>query len=214
LEIARKRMNKNSIVDFDIDDDSKIELREVDGKKMLSGYAVLWEKKSVPIYGIREKIRKGTFDETLNKKDDVAALWNHERSKPLGRLSNGTLRLKPDDIGLGFEIDIPETTWGRDAVVSIQRKDVRGMSFGMIPNKTEWDENDPKNVIRTITGAELLEISPCTFPAYPQTKVMARSVDEEYDDYTKEKIECESIIKHRLEVIKTKTKIFTEGVSV
>jgi hypothetical protein len=88
------------------------------------------------------------------------------------------------------------------------------MSFGMIPNKTEWDENDPKNVIRTITGAELLEISPCTFPAYPQTKVMARSVDEEYDDYTKEKIECESIIKHRLEVIKTKTKIFTEGVSV
>jgi hypothetical protein len=201
-------MSKNAIVDFDIDDDSKIELREVEGKKTLSGYAVLWEKKSVPMYGIRERIRKGTFDETLNKKEDVVSLWNHDRSKPLGRLSNGTLILRQDDIGLWFEIVPPETTWGRDAVVSIQRKDVRGMSFGMIPNKTEWDENDPKNVVRTIISAELLEISPCTFPAYPQTKVVARSIAEEYEDYTKHKTECESILKQQFEMIKTKLEKF------
>ena len=33
-------------------------------------------------------------------------------------------------------------------------------------------------MIRTLLDVELLEVSPVAFPAYPQTEVQARSIDE------------------------------------
>ncbi|QNG61784.1 HK97 family phage prohead protease [Bacillus sp. PAMC26568] len=166
-----------------------IELREDDdGKRTITGYAVKWEMKSHPMgYFMRfkEQFKKGAFTESLTK-DDQRALWSHDTSKVLGRTKNGTLRLYEDDIGLRFELDLPNNTQGNDAYESIKRGDVDGVSFGFRMRKQEWDESDPDNVVRTVMQADLMEISPVGFPAYPDSQVAARSADP-YQSFLEEK---------------------------
>lgn len=168
---------------------STIELRETeDGQRTITGYAVKWEMKSHPMGWFRrfkEQFKKGAFAESLTK-DDQRALWSHDTSKVLGRTKNGTLRLYEDDIGLRFELDLPNSTGGNDAYESIKRGDVDGVSFGFRMRKEEWDETDPDNIVRTISQADLFEISPVGFPAYPDSQVSARSNDP-YKDYLDEK---------------------------
>ena len=159
---------------------NQVEIREVEGgQRVLTGYAVKWEMKSVPMgyfQRFKEQFKRGAFTESLTN-DDQKALWSHDTSKVLGRTKNGTLRLFEDDLGLRFELDLPDTTLGDDAYKSIKRGDVDGVSFGFSMLKQEWDEADPDNVVRTVTKAKLLEISPVAFPAYPDSQVAARSHD-------------------------------------
>ncbi|WP_227397332.1 HK97 family phage prohead protease [Jeotgalibacillus aurantiacus] len=172
---------------------AELEIREDgEGKRTLSGYAVKWEMKSHPMGYFRrfkEQFKKGSFSDSLFK-DDQRALWSHDTSRVLGRTGNGTLRLYEDDIGLRFELDLPNTTLGNDTYETIKRGDVDGVSFGFKPKKQEWDESDPDNLVRTIVQADILEISPVAFPAYPDSQVQARGNDP-YKQYLEEKEERE-----------------------
>ena len=97
----------------------------------------------------------------------------------LGRCSAGTLRLSIDDVGLRYEIDPPDTQSGRDCVTSIERGDMTGSSFGFNVTSQAWrDESvdDEQYSIREITGVELFDVSPVTYPAYEGTSTgVARS---------------------------------------
>lgn len=163
---------------------NSIEVREDDnGARTISGYALKWEMKSHTMgywKRFKEQFRKGAFSDSLTS-DDQLALWSHDTSKVLGRTKNGTLRLSEDDVGLRFELDLPNTTLGNDVHETIKRGDVDGVSFGFQMNKQEWDEADPDNIVRTVTKAKLVEVSPVAFPAYPDSQVSAR----EYDPYKK-----------------------------
>ncbi len=167
---------------------NSVEIREDEaGNRTLTGYAIKWEMKSVTMgwRRFREQFKRGAFTESLTNEDQLA-LWSHDTSKVLGRTKNGTLRLFEDEIGLRFELDLLDTTLGDDAYKTIKRGDVDGVSFGFSMLKQEWDEADPDNVIRTITKAKLLEISPVAFPAYPDSEVSARSSDP-YEQHVLEK---------------------------
>lgn len=165
----------------------EIQIREnEDGKRTISGYAVKWEKKS-HVLGyfrkFREQFQKGAFSDSLIE-DDQRFLWSHDPSKVLGRTKNGTLRLEEDDIGLRFELDLPDTTLGEDVYKSIQRGDVDGVSFGFQMISHDLDEDDVMP-LRTITKARLLEVSAVAFPAYPDSEVSARGYDplkEEFEE--------------------------------
>lgn len=139
------------------------------------GYAALFDNET-DIGGYwREKIAPGAFAKSL-KERDVVALHSHDRGRVVGRTGAGTLKLTEDDTGLAFENDLPDTSDGRDLAVSIERKDIPGMSFGFITRKQEWDETiDPP--LRTIIEAELIEITYTAFPAYPDTSVGLRSLE-------------------------------------
>lgn len=171
--------------------ESTIELREGDQDgRTISGYAIKWDMRSHTMgyfSRFKEQFKKGAFTDSLSR-DDQRALWSHDTSKVLGRTKNGTLRLYEDDIGLRFELDLPNNTQGNDAYESIKRGDVDGVSFGFRMRKEEWDESDPDNIIRTIKQADLFEISPVGFPAYPDSQVAARSADpyKVYKDEQKE----------------------------
>jgi HK97 family phage prohead protease len=167
---------------------SDLEIRKVDdtGKRTIAGYAVLWDKLSLPIYGsFRERVRSGAFKKSLSE-NNVRSLWNHNSDMVLGSTKAKTMRLSEDEKGLRFEIDLPETNAGKDAGVMIERGDVDGMSFGFNICKQEWDETDPKNIIRTLIVVDLREISPTPFPAYPQSKVSVRSVEDDFVDHSAE----------------------------
>ncbi|HDR7801355.1 TPA: HK97 family phage prohead protease [Bacillus tropicus] len=159
---------------------SNLEIREVEGGlRTIVGYAVKWEMKSVTMgywRRFKEQFKRGAFTDSLTQ-DDQLALWSHDYSQVLGRTKNGTLRLFEDEIGLRFELDLADTTLGDDTYKTIKRGDVDGVSFGFQMVKEEWDESDPDNIVRSVTKAKLVEISPVAFPAYPDSQVSARSHD-------------------------------------
>ena len=152
-----------------------------EGKTTIAGYAARFEKLSVPLWGFREKIRAGAFSGSLT--NNIKALWNHNSDLVLGSTKGGSLVLEEDEKGLRFELDLPDTTWGRDAAESIRRKDVDGVSFGFRTKRDEWDETNPKDVVRTLIDVELLEISPTPFPAYPSTNVGVRSTEDVFNEF-------------------------------
>ena len=162
--------------------DLKVERRSGDNEKpKISGYAAVFGKWSEDLGGFREKIAKGAFTKAL-KASDPRALFNHDSNYVLGRKSAGTLDLKEDNKGLFMEIDPPDTQFARDLMVSIERGDITQQSFGfyLSPDGEKWAEDKKTGAVtRTITEVEeLLDVSPVTFPAYPDTTVALRSLDK------------------------------------
>jgi len=151
--------------------DVRMVVEEADNKKIV-GHAAVFNKLSLPLIGFREKIEPGAFSETIQK-DDIRALFNHNADYVLGRTKAGTLRLKEDDIGLYIEIDPPDTTFAKDLMVSIKRGDVDQMSFGFTVQDEEWRKENGEQV-RVLKRVQLWDVSPVTFPAYPQTDVKVR----------------------------------------
>lgn len=147
-----------------------------DGIRRIGGYAAIFNSLSVVLWDFREEIAPGAFAESIAK-NNVRALWNHDTSEVLGATGNGTLRLAEDSVGLRFELDLPDTQRGRDAYTLIARGDVSQMSFGFrsLPDGEEWRIDENGQVIRRLLRADLLEISPVTFPAYPATTVGVRA---------------------------------------
>lgn len=153
-----------------------------DGKKTVAGYAAVFEKFSVDMgffRTVKEKIQGGAFANSLRDNKDILALWNHNIDVPIGR-KDKNLRLWEDSQGLKFELDTPDTTSGRDVFENIRAGIVKGMSFGFRVISDKWDIPKSKDepVIRTLLEIDLIEISPVVFPAYPDTEVQARSIDE------------------------------------
>lgn len=143
-------------------------------QRKISGYAAVFDKLSEPMWGFREKIQHGAFKKTLQEAD-IRALWNHNTSYVLGRNKNDTLTLAEDANGLAIEIVLPDTTFANDAYESIKRGDVDQMSFGFRVIKEEWQEGeDGGDALRIVKEIELFEVSPVTFPAYPQTDIHVR----------------------------------------
>lgn len=150
-------------------------LRAEGGKRTLSGYAAVFGS-TADIGGyFREVIAPGAFADTL-RNHDVRALFDHDSGRLLGRKSAGTLRLEEDAKGLRVEIDLPDTSDGRDVAQLVERGDLDGMSFGFIVRKEQWDETvEPPT--RTILAVDLREVSAVTFPAYADTSLALRSRD-------------------------------------
>lgn len=144
-----------------------------DGGNKIVGHAAVFDSLSEELWGFHEKIAPGAFKRTL-KKADVRALFNHDPNYVLGRSKSSTLKLAEDDQGLAIEVDPPDTQWARDLLVSMRRGDITQMSFGFRAIKERW-EGTLDNPIRVLEEVELFDVSPVTFPAYPETDVQVRS---------------------------------------
>lgn len=165
----------------------KIERRK-DGTAVVEGHAAVFNEMSENLGGFREIIHEGAFDEVLA--DDVRALFNHDSNLILGR-SPKTLNLSVDARGLVFKYESPDTSYARDLLISLERGDVSQSSFGFrVANVegAEWVEDDETGALtRHIKKiSRLFDVSPVTFPAYPQTDVAKRSMDQWKEDHKKE----------------------------
>jgi len=144
--------------------------------RKIVGHAAVFDSWSEDLGGFKEKIAAGAFAKV---KSDTRMLFNHDPNYVLGRKSAKTLTLKEDKNGLYVENIPPDTQWARDLMVSIDRGDINQMSFGFRVDKDEWTEDKEGRVTRTILEVkELLDVSPVTFPAYSNTDVALRSMDE------------------------------------
>jgi len=141
------------------------------------GYGAVFDSLSENLGGFREIIAPGAFDDVLG--DDVRALINHDSNLILGRTTSKTLRLSVDAVGLRYEVDLPNTTYANDLAVVMERGDVNQSSFGFRVDKDSWDEDADGRIIRTIEKVSRLhDVSPVTFPAYPEATVAKRSLEQ------------------------------------
>lgn len=141
-----------------------------EGLPAITGYAAVFNE-ITDLGMFRESISPGAFEETLKAKDDVRALFNHDPNLVLGRSTSGTLELKEDKKGLYSRIIPPDTALGRDLVQLIERGDISQMSFGFWIEAEEVVREEGEKTHFIIKRAKLFDVSPVTFPAYPQTEV-------------------------------------------
>lgn len=66
------------------------------------GYGSVFNSRSEPLWGFREIIKPGAFDDVLG--DDIRGLFNHDPNFILGRSTSGTLNVSVDDKGLRYDI--------------------------------------------------------------------------------------------------------------
>lgn len=145
-------------------------------KPKIAGHAAKFDVLSEDLGGFQERIAPGAFANTI-KSGDIRALFNHDSNIVLGRNKSGTLRLSEDSAGLAFEIDSPTTQLVRDMVLSpIERGDVSQCSFGFYTVADKWAKVNGMWV-RTLLEVDLFDVSPVTYPAYPQTDVAVRALN-------------------------------------
>jgi HK97 family phage prohead protease len=153
----------------------QVELRaDESGTKTLTGYAAVFNSPTGISDFFVEQIAPGAFSETI--KGDVRCLFNHQSGNVLGRTKSGSLRLWEDAHGLRFEVDLPNTSLGRDVGELVARGDISGCSFDFRAVKQTWDDTtEPPG--RTLEKVVISEISIVTFPAYTDTTVGVRSLE-------------------------------------
>jgi HK97 family phage prohead protease len=150
----------------------------LDAGQGLVGHAIVFNRLSVDLGGFREIIRAGAVNRVLAEGTDLRALWNHDSSLPLGRVTAGTLAIRKDQRGLVAEIDPPNHAEGY--IEAIRRGDVSGMSFAFQALEDDW-RLDGETVVREVTDMAMSEVSAVTFPAYPQTDIGVVGIGKRVD---------------------------------
>jgi uncharacterized protein len=144
--------------------------------RRIEGYAAVFNSRAT-IADFEETVAPGAFTETLQRRGDVLALVDHDPRRLLGRTKSGTLRLAQDTRGLHFEVDLAETQLSSDMLALMARGDIGGASFAFTvpPKGDRWEGRN-----RTLLNVNLIDVSIVqSFPAYPETTVMARSLNKQ-----------------------------------
>jgi uncharacterized protein len=194
-----------------------IERRYIDGltvedrgegkDKGITGLGIVFNHRSVNLGGFVEVIKP----EAMNgiELNDIVSMVNHDPNKVVGR-SPDTLGVKIEPDGVRYTIEPSETSTYKDLAISVTRGDIKGSSFGFIVerNGEDWTEDENGIMVRTITKfRKIFDLSPVVFPAYSDTTVAKRSMDEflqtknqEVKQFSRGRAEKE------LEIIKLKNK--------
>lgn len=123
----------------------------------------------------REIVRKGAFARSIAN-DDIVALVGHDKKMVLGRTNKegtGTLVLRTAPEGIYAEVDVPETSYGNDLLVSIARGDIKGWSFGFRRPKTDRGVVNGEKVVY-LTDGDLFEVTLSAFPVHSDTTLALR----------------------------------------
>lgn len=185
---------------------SGLHVREASGQeersRVIDGYAVVFDKRSVNLTPwskyreVYEVIEQGSITDDLLKRSDVVLTAFHDNTCILGRwrMGKGTLGLSVDKRGLHVTCELAETERANELLSAIERGDISGMSFAFTADE-EDNENgvaytkvsdrsaDGKEVwlrkVKKING--LYDVTIAGHPAYPQTTVEQREIDDFID---------------------------------
>jgi HK97 family phage prohead protease len=165
------------------------ELRTAGDEFALTGYAATFNSLSKNLGGFREQIAPNAFKRSLASKPDVKCLFNHAPDNVLGRTKSGTLELSTDSHGLKFRCQLDKNSqYHKDIYSAVKRGDIDECSFAFtLPTGGQtWtdsidSETNEKISLRTITDADLIDVSVVTYPAYNETQAGARSHGNEVE---------------------------------
>ena len=140
----------------------------------IEGYFAVFDSVYDIGQGMSESIASGAFTKTLS--GDIRALTNHDTTLVLGRTKAHTLELREDSHGLWGSISInPKDADAMNLYERVKRGDVDQCSFGFDIRSEDTDIREDGSIHWTIREVDLYEVSACTFPAYEETSISARS---------------------------------------
>ena len=142
--------------------------------RTIEGYAVVFGQRSNVMYDWSVKYGERLFVEVIEPTAiDAELLARYNKGK-------GTMQLEQDNYGLKYRFDAPNTVDGNFAVEMIQRGDISGSSFAFRVKEadTTW-KKEGETWVRTIHKISgLYDVTITTDPAYSQTEVTVRSLEE------------------------------------
>ena len=146
-----------------------------DGEDLkIEGYFAVFDSVYEIGPGMSESVAPGAFTKTLS--GDIRALTNHDTTLVLGRTKAHTLELREDSHGLWGSISInPKDADAMNLYERVKRGDVDQCSFGFDIRSEDTDIREDGSIHWTIREVDLYEVSACTFPAYEETSISARS---------------------------------------
>ncbi len=145
---------------------TQFEVRELDdGGLRFEGYAAVFNSASEPL-PFTERIAPGAFRKSLNARNNIMMLWNHDAGQPLASTRAGTLMLREDSYGLKVTADLAPTSLGRDISTLVRTRVIDSMSFGFSVVRDSWNGDGSERVLESV---RLFEVSLVTFPAYEET---------------------------------------------
>lgn len=153
-------------------------------RKIVKGYAstfnqpyTLWEDDE---FVVQEQVDSKAFDNA--DMDDVIFQYNHE-GRVFARVSNGTLKVNPDETGLSIEADLGGTDIGQQLFQEIRGGYTTKMSYGYTVNGSEWEERkleDGRTLeLRTVTSiGKVYDVSAVSIPANNATSISVRNLSD------------------------------------
>lgn len=173
---------------------------EAGGGKYIEGYCIVYNAETKITEGYYEQIAPGAADKSI-RENDIRCLLNHNTDIVLGRNRASTLKLTSDEKGVFASCRVNENdTEAMNAYARVSRGDVGGWSFGFYPISESYTEKDG-DFHYTVEELYMSEVSVCTFPAYKQTDISARS-EMCRKNKEKEALQRKAALKKRLEDLK------------
>jgi len=142
-----------------------VELRAEGDGRTFSGYASVFNEPSLPL-PFTEIVKPGAFKRSLQSRNRMMLLWNHDTSNPLASTRNGSLVLTEDSKGLFVTATLPNTTLGNDVAELVRSGVIDAMSFGFSVRKDSWSQDGNTRYLEDVS---LSEVSLVSTPAYEQT---------------------------------------------
>ena len=149
------------------------EAKRLDSNYYVEGYAaryepyVLYETPDGPIY---ERFERGCFDGC--DMSDVIFQLNHQGTV-FARMSNNSLIVEPDDVGLFTAADLGRTSGARNLYEEISTGMITKMSWGFILGDYYYDQDSRTIVHKTVK--KIFDVSAVSIPANNNTEINARS---------------------------------------
>ena len=153
------------------------------GRLSFEGYTAIFDTPD----SYNDIIKAGAFDQTLKEKGpkldektgetygDIISLWQHNPDWPFGM----PIKFEADSKGLWHKTSISNTSENQDRIEYMSDRVVKGESIGFMTTGFEWAEESADELfpIRYLTGIDLWEISPVTFPAHSDaiTELVSRN---------------------------------------
>ncbi len=182
-------------------------------ERSVKGYATTFGN-AYTLYSDNEyELREIMSPEAFNGTDisDVIMQYNHE-GRVFARVSNGTLSVKTDEVGLAIEADLSGTELGRQLYEEIRGGYTDKMSIGFKVDRDadEWTREKADGMVietRKINRViKLFDVSAVSIPANDATSISVRAlVDGEIDKLRAERLEAERVeLERRRAVVKAK----------
>lgn len=169
---------------------------------MIEGRAIVFNSMSNVLYDqekkrfFREVINPESITQELIDNSDIKFLVNHNKEQMVARrkCGKGSLNVEKREDGVYFSFNKPNTSLGNDLYEMIQRGDMAACSFAFAGEDVDWDFSDREMPVRTVKNIRyLFDLSCVADPAYSETEINARSIEDLEAEYKAEIKEVPSI---------------------
>ena len=158
---------------------AELRIAEADSRRLV-GLAVVYDVEA-DIGPFREIIRPGAFRDSLATDRNIRALDHHDGRRLLASTAARSLEMRDTPGGVEVEINVARTSAGDDVLALVEAGEVRGMSFGFTIPRGGDSFTRPEGSskpLREIRQANLIEVTTTAIPAYAETTLARRDIDQ------------------------------------